>query len=235
MKITTILFDLDGTLLPMDQNIFTETYFGLLAKKMMPYGYEPKELVSAVWNGTSCMIKNDGSVTNEQAFWKRFVEIYGDKVKEHYHLFEDFYENDFDNVKDSCGENPKAKELVLKLKERGFRIALATNPIFPAVATQKRIGWVGLKPEDFEFYTTYENENYCKPNIKYYEDILNRLGVSPDECLMIGNDATEDMVASELGINVFLLTDCIINENNVDISKYPNGNFDDLEKYIENL
>lgn len=30
---TTILFDLDGTLLPMDMEAFTKAYFGLLAKK----------------------------------------------------------------------------------------------------------------------------------------------------------------------------------------------------------
>jgi len=31
----------------------------------------------------------------------------------------------------------------------GFRVALATNPIFPAIATEKRIRWAGLTPEDF--------------------------------------------------------------------------------------
>lgn len=40
MYITTILFDLDGTLLPMDQEKFTRRYFELLAEKMSAYGYE---------------------------------------------------------------------------------------------------------------------------------------------------------------------------------------------------
>ena len=43
-----VLFDLDGTLLPMDQDAFVEGYFGLLARKMIPYGYEPEKLVKAI-------------------------------------------------------------------------------------------------------------------------------------------------------------------------------------------
>ena len=59
MKITTVLFDLDGTLLPMDQDLFTKGYFKLLAAKLAPYGYEPKQLIDAVWAGTAAMLKND--------------------------------------------------------------------------------------------------------------------------------------------------------------------------------
>lgn len=67
--IKVILFDLDGTLLPMDQEIFVKTYFGLIAQKLAPYGYQPKELIEAVWAGTKAMVKNDGRKTNEEVFW----------------------------------------------------------------------------------------------------------------------------------------------------------------------
>ena len=73
MKIKTVLFDLDGTLLPMDQDAFTKGYFRLLAAKVAHRGYEPKALVDGVWAGTAAMVKNDGSCTNEEAFWKRFA------------------------------------------------------------------------------------------------------------------------------------------------------------------
>ena len=71
--ITTLMFDLDGTLLPMDLEDFTNTYFSLLAKKAAPYGYEPKALVAAVWKGTKAMIMNDGSRPNDQRFWEVFA------------------------------------------------------------------------------------------------------------------------------------------------------------------
>ena len=80
MKLTTILFDLDGTLLPMDNDAFTKGYFKLLAAKLAPHGYEPKQLVDAIWAGTAAMVKNDGTQSNEEAFWKKFAGIYGEKV-----------------------------------------------------------------------------------------------------------------------------------------------------------
>lgn len=234
-KITTILFDLDGTLLPMDNAAFTKGYFKLLAARLAPLGYEPEKLVDAIWSGTAAMVKNDGSQNNEAAFWKRFSEIYGEKVLGDLPVFENFYATDFQQAKAICGFNPKAAETVRTAKNLGFRVALATNPIFPAIATESRIRWAGLQPEDFELYTTYENIGYCKPNPAYYQELLDQLNESPERCLMVGNDVAEDMIAEKLGMQVFLLTDCIINKEDADISLYPRGGFDDLLEHIRTL
>lgn len=235
MSITTVLFDLDGTLLPMDQDVFVKDYFGRIAAKLAPQGYDPKKLVDTIWRGTGAMVKNDGSKTNEEAFWKLAVSVYGDKIVLDKHFFDEFYETEFDKIKAVCGFHPAASEIVHSLKEKEYRVALATNPIFPARATQWRIQWAGLKPEDFELYTTYENSRYCKPNLDYYRDILKQLNVSPEECLMVGNDVGEDMIAEQLGMKVFLLTDCMINKAGADISVYPHGGFDALLRYLEAL
>lgn len=232
MSITTVLFDLDGTLLPMDQDAFTKGYFKLLAKKLLPYDYEPQQLISSIWSGTEAMVRNDGSVTNEEAFWARFGEIYGEKAEKDKPVFEEFYAKDFQLAKEFCSFNPDAAKTVSELKGCGLRVALATNPIFPSYATESRISWAGLEPSDFELYTTYENSRFSKPNLNYYSEILNVLGVKPQECIMVGNDVGEDMVAAKLGMNVFLLTDCLINKLDEDISIYPNGSFAELKKYI---
>jgi HAD superfamily hydrolase (TIGR01549 family) len=181
------------------------------------------------------MVKNTGTRPNEHLFWIKFIEIFGEKAKEDYSLFEEYYEKDFDQVQAACGYTSAASETITRLKEMGYRIALATNPIFPAIATQKRIRWAGLSHEDFELYTTYENSSFCKPNPHYYLSITEKLGVSPKECLMVGNDVTEDMIAQTLGMKVFLLTDCIINKENRDISAYPRGSFPELMTYIQSL
>ena len=227
-NLKAVLFDLDGTLLPMDNAEFTKGYFKLLAARLAPRGYEPKQLVDAVWAGTASMVKNDGSRSNEAAFWARFTEIYGERALQDLPVFEDFYATDFQKAKALCGCNPKAAETVRAAKEMGLRTALATNPIFPAIATESRIRWAGLSPADFELYTTYENIGFCKPNPAYYQEILKRMDLSPEECLMVGNDVTEDMIAARLGMQVFLLTDCLINKDEKDISVYPNGGFDQL-------
>ena len=235
MKITTVLFDLDGTLLPMDQDRFIKIYFGGLAKKMMPHGYDGEKLISAIWSGTKAMIQNTGEKMNEVVFWEVFTKILGSEISNNQKYFDEFYANDFPKVKESCGFNPMAAEAVKAIKSRGFKVALATNPFFPSTATEQRIAWAGLSPSDFEIYTTYENSHYCKPNPDYYREVMGKLGVVAEECLMVGNDVEEDMMARELGMKVFLITDCIINKQGKEIDQYPHGSFEELIEYVDSL
>lgn len=231
--IKVILFDLDGTLLPMDQDEFVKCYMGRLAEKMAAHGYEPKRLVKTIWAGTEAMVRNNGLNTNEEVFWRVFRQIYGQGAMEDLPLFEDFYAVDFAGVRVSCGYTPLAAEVIGTLKEKGYRLALATNPLFPATATRQRIRWAGLRPEDFELVTTYENSRHCKPNPDYYRDIMAELKVRPEECLMVGNDVGEDMVAGRLGAKVYLLTDCLINRKEENPAKYPHGSMAELLEYIK--
>ena len=235
MMIKLVLFDLDGTLLPMDQDKFLRAYFGGLAKKLAPHGYDPEKLIGAIWAGTAAMVKNDGTQTNEAVFWEKFCAYFGPEARSDEPVFTDFYEKEFQQVRAVCGYDPAAAETVRLLKARGLRVALATNPLFPAIATHSRIRWAGLQPEDFELVTTYENSCFCKPNLRYYEEICRRLGVSPGECLMVGNDVSEDMVTREIGMRVYLLTECLINKSGTDISAYPNGDLPGLISCIEAL
>ena len=230
-----VLFDLDGTLLPMDQDEFVKEYFGLLCRKMASLGYEPKPLVKAVWGGTDAMVVNDGSCRNEEAFWRFFLGIYGEQARAHIPVFEEFYAREFQQARARCGLNPRAKETVELVKALGLRAILATNPLFPAIATRSRVRWAGLEPEDFEFITTYENSSTCKPNPDYYREILQKRGLEPEDCLMVGNDVGEDMIAQSLGMRVFLLTDCLINKKGEDLDRWPHGGFAQLESFLRKL
>lgn len=227
-QITTVLFDLDGTLLPMELEAFTKTYFGLLAKKAAPYGYEPEPLVAAVWKGTKAMVKNDGSKPNDQAFWDTFAQVLGEDVKKLRPEFDGFYAKEFHGAKAACGENPLAKRAVEGLKAKGYDVILATNPIFPLVGVRTRLSWVGLTPEDFSHVTAYETYTTCKPNPAYYEEILRNTGKRPEECLMVGNDAQEDTAALKAGIPVYLVTDCLLNPAGLDLSSIPQGSFSEF-------
>lgn len=232
----TFIFDLDGTLLPMpDLELFIKVYFDSLSKKFVSYGIEPNSLKKAVRDGLFAMIKNDGSMTNEERFWQILCGIMGENAKSLEPIFYDFYKNEFSEARITTGTNPKAAMCIKLLKEKGYRVVLATNPVFPKIATYTRISWAGLDTNDFELITTYENSSYCKPNLKYYEEILSGLGRKARECIMVGNDVKEDMCASELGMDTFLLTECLINSENSDIGIYKHGNFDELLKMIRQL
>ena len=232
MSIKAVLFDLDGTLLPMDLEKFMKLYLSAISSRMAELGYNPKATVDAVLRGSYAMIKNDGGQLNSDVFWGVFCEIFGkdailDKPK-----VDAFYLDGFDVTRAACSYNPEVPRLISFLKERGLRLILATNPLFPPIATEKRMEWAGLDKADFELYTTYENSHFCKPNLDYYREILNSTALSAEECLMIGNDTSDDMVAKALGMKVFLLIDCLINAKGEDISQYPHGSFTELYAYL---
>ena len=235
MPIKTIFFDLDGTLLPMDQEAFVKAYTQRLAAYMVPHGYDPEKLVKYLWLGTGAMVKNDGSRTNEEVFWEVFSAGVGKDARADEPIFTQFYDTDFHMAKAACGFAPEAAGIVRGLRERGFRVVLATNPLFPHMATENRIRWAGLEPENFDYYTTYENSTCCKPSLAYYQEILDKLGCKAGECAMVGNDVDEDMVAEKLGFQTFLLTPCLLNRSGQDIEKWPHGGFEELSAWLETL
>ena len=149
-----VLFDLDGTLLPMDQDIFTQAYMKELTSKMLPYGFEPKALVNAVWNGMKAMLSNHGNQTNEQAFWESFQNDLGKEVLEFKEIFDEFYRNEFNNIKKVCTFTPDAKETVELVISSGAKPVVATLPAFPREAIEARLRWAGLDKDSFLFYTS---------------------------------------------------------------------------------
>ena len=210
--IKAILFDLDGTLLPLDQNEFIREYFKGLVTALIPLGKDPKTLEAAVWQGTYAMIKNDGSKTNEKAFFDYFTSICPNVDMERFCvLAENYYATEYTKLSPLTRPTPLAREAVRLASQNGRRVVLATNPLFPAEAQNVRISFAGLEPENFEFVTTYTSDSYAKPNPKYYLSICERLGVRPEECLMIGNDEREDMLAaSSVGMSCYLIDDCAL-------------------------
>ena len=235
MKITTVLFDLDATLLPLDQDLFVATYFKYLAHKMAQRGFESDKFIKSILAGTQAMAANNGECTNEEAFWKSFVAANGEITEEDKTAFDEFYKVEFQQVQKVCGKNPEAANCVSELRKMGYKVGIATNPMFPSVATHSRVRWAGLDINDLACCTTFEDYHHCKPNPAYYLEVAEKIGVSPEECLMVGNDMDEDMVASAVGMKVFLLKDCLLNRHGKDISLYPQGSFAELMEYIKTL
>ena len=230
-----ILFDLDGTLLPMDQEEFTSGYFKLLAAKMAPHGYEPKSLVDALWQGVGAMVKNDGAKTNTDRFWAVFNAALGKDCRADEPIFDSFYRDEFRQAVRFTQPTPVSARLVRAAREQAERVILATNPLFPRCGQNTRLSFLDLADTDFDWVTDYENSRFCKPNPDYYREILDRFGLDPARCLMIGNDMEEDMVpASGLGMEVFLVTDCLINPKERPLTM-PHGTLADALAFVEGL
>ncbi len=240
MKKQAIFFDLDGTLLPMDNDVFIKGYLGLLSRAVAHLGYKPETMIPTMWKGVAAMVKNDGSRLNFDIFWDYFSAAFGKEVYGHIPTFDAFYsdENGFHKAKAFTAPTPLAKKAVELAHTKAEKVVLATNPFFPRVAVESRLSWAGLSPDDFDLVTTYENSRSCKPNPAYYREICEKLGLDPAKCLMIGNNAEEDVkAAATIGMSTYLLTDCLIDEHDLLAQGLdcPKGSFHELIDYLTTL
>lgn len=230
-----ILFDLDGTLLPLDEKLFVDIYFTELSKVFSEYNIESNKLVEAIWTATHEIIKNDGKRTNEEAFWEKFKSIINIDLSNVKEVLEKFYANEFFTKLKKCStENNLAKVAVNLAKKNGRKVVLATNPVFPIDALV-RLKWTGLDVDDFDYVSHYGNSSFSKPNPKYYLDLCEKLDVEPKDCLMIGNDERQDIfAASSAGMNCYLVTDYLYTypECKVNCEK---GSFKDLIEKLKTL
>ncbi|MBL0386185.1 HAD family hydrolase [Tumebacillus sp. ITR2] len=207
--VKTILFDLDGTLLPMDNDHFTRGYFKKLVPKVA-HLLPPETFLAQLMKSTEFMVRNnDPELTNEQAFKKDFLEAVGSVNEDFWPVVEGFYAGEFGELVELSQPTPLAREIVEAAVAKGYRVVLATNPLFPRAATEHRMRWANVQDLPFELVTTYENSHFCKPNPNYYKEIVQKIGTSPEDCMMVGNDAFEDLIAGTLGMQTYLVTDCL--------------------------
>ena len=236
MSVKAVFFDLDGTLLPMDLEVYTKAYFKLIAAELAPLGIDTAGVMAMLNDGIEAMAHNDGSRKNFDAFWQRCAAHYDAATLGRIEArMNAFYLGSFRRTAEVCTFDPRARIAVETAAKKGFLTVLATNPVFPSVATEIRMGFVGLTPRDFCYVTTYENSRFCKPNPGYYRDIAEKLGLSPAECAMVGNDTREDLAAADIGMAVFLMTDHIVDRKDRDYTAVPQGGFNELIAWIKSL
>ncbi|GGE26156.1 hydrolase [Marinithermofilum abyssi] len=225
--IKVCLFDLDGTLLPMDTEAFVEKYMGTLA----PYVADvipPKELVSLIWDATKKMIADtDPTKTNAEVFEERFLAQSRLEREEIWPLFDRFYVEEFPKLKTYAQPTPISRQVVKAAREKGYKVVVATNPVFPREAILERMRWAQVD-DLVHWATVYEETHFCKPQPGYYREIAERLGVRPEECVMIGNDMQEDMVASTVGMKTFFLTECRIDRGQPKYQPDQEGTMEEL-------
>lgn len=230
----TVLFDLDGTLLPMDLDDFTKIYFQEMSTSFTDL-IKPKELIGSIWASTEAMVKNIEYRTNEEVFMEDFSKRIDGELQTYLKRFDEFYDSGFLNTRKAVKEVASMIESVKLLKEKGYNLVVATNPLFPEKAIFHRIRWAGFEPSDFHYITSYEKNHYCKPQIEFYKEVLKEIEKTPEECLMVGNDVQEDMIAGQLGIKTFLIKDHIINRAEAEIYADYSGTYENFKDFVEDL
>ena len=231
----TFFFDLDGTLLPLDMQEFINLYYVGINKSGVCSAICKNKGNEIFQKAVYSMIDNDGTRTNKAAFFEELERLSGIGEKELLPFMDEFYDGEFKSIKSCSGVEPRAAKVISLLKQKGYRLVLATNPLFPKQATDQRIEWGGLEKDDFEYITYYDNSCFCKPSPGYYNEILTNLSLNANQCYIVGNDVRDDMSAVALGFEGFLVTDHLIG----DIGKVPDtckkGDYSDLLEFAGSL
>jgi FMN phosphatase YigB (HAD superfamily) len=232
-----LLFDLDGTLLPMDREEFVRAYLPGISAVAAKLG-DPRTIANCILQGSFAMLRStDPERTLEQVFWDSFEQTSGISRAASEPVFDRFYRSAaFDELREITPAEPLVLDILAAAHATGMRVILATSPLFPRVATEKRVWWAGLKSEDFELITTYESFHAAKPHREYYEELLGLLGLSGPDCIMVGNDAREDLPApNALGMETFLLLNHAIIPEGYEYRCDHQGDYGALLEFIRTL
>jgi len=228
----TLLLDLDDTLLNTNLDAFIPGYFQALSKDLAPR-VAPEKMLRALISGTRKMSENDDfSRTLEEVFSAEFYPQINIPHSELQSTLENFYDHIFPTLAGLTSQKPEATVFVDWAFARGFRIVIATDPLFPRKATYHRLRWAGFEPEQFELVSSFEHFHFTKSHPAYYAEMLGRMGWVDGPVLMVGNDMERDILPAEkLGLKTFHIVDESAVRSGPDAG--VRGNLVDLRLWLE--
>jgi FMN phosphatase YigB (HAD superfamily) len=205
----TLLIDLDNTLLFNDMETFLPAYLQALSTHLAPYA-EPGVMVNTLIGATRRMVENRRpDCTLLEVFNEAFYPLLGLRERELSETVGAFYKDVFPTLKTVTRPNPEAVQLVEQALERGFQIAVATNPLFPRAAILHRLEWAGLSPEKYPFrlISSFEQFHFSKPHPAFLAECLGILGWPDGAVVVVGDDPQKDIRAARLlGLPAYWIT-----------------------------
>lgn len=226
--LAAVLYDLDGTLLDIDLDVFFSDYFRALGPAVARASageLDAQSGMRAVLAATEAMCASTDRSTNREVFERTFFALTGVDLAApdpSAHIAR-FYEEEFPVLGAAHRPKPGGAAAVHAARKRGLKVALATNPLFPRAAIVERLRWAGLSEDIFDVITSYECMHACKPAEGYFLHTAELLGVDAADCLMVGDDDALDMPAASVGMRTYYVGD-----------RAPrDGGLDDLARALE--
>lgn len=206
--IRAVLFDLDDTLLSLNLTAFICRYVAGMAGLLARAARTTPVALGLPFVRSYLAVQDAGrtdSLTNERVFNDAFLAGSGIPLADPVIAdLVDYYEREI--VPGLSGGVVRARPVeggrsaIEAVHDLGLTCALATNPTFSLACDRARMGWAGVREEDFALVSTWSNSTRCKPEARYYQEFAQALGVRLEECLMVGNDASRDFPRPDCGL-----------------------------------
>lgn len=226
----TVLFDLDDTLLHTNTHVFLPEYFKALGKAFSHLA-PPEKLTQQIHHAVGLMVANqDPGRLLSEIFAENFYAPLGTNQTDCQGIIDTFYRDEYPKLQSLTQAKPETPGLIDWCQSQDMRVAIATNPLFPQAATRQRVEWAGLNPEDFVFYSTFDDFHFTKPNPTYYAESLGRLGWPEMPAVMIGDNLTHDLLPMEkMGYKTYWI------DPEVDKTDRPHGSLAAIKPLLEDL
>jgi len=206
---TTLLLDLDDTLVKNNIDLFLPRYLQAYSNEVADL-IDPEVFIRSLLAGTRAMAENRlPDCTLKEVFDSVFYPLTGIDPIAFQAEADRFHDQVFPKLRELTEPIPQAVEMVREARNRGFRLAVTTNPLFPRRAILQRLEWAGLPVDEFPFelITSFETFHYAKPDPAYLGEALGRLGWPAGPVIGIGDDFERDIIpARNLGLASFWVT-----------------------------
>jgi FMN phosphatase YigB (HAD superfamily) len=230
-----VLFDLDGTLLDVEMAEFIPAYVQGLASHFTDLA-EPDRFADTVLAATFALIRDDSvRASNEALFLEAMHRRLGIEAVEFVRRLDAFVEDGLGELAPMVRASPAARDILQLCFDRGLRVVIATNPVFPRPVIDARLQWGDLHDFDYSLVTSYENTRLCKPHPGYFHDILAQFNLDPEQCLMVGNDTEHDLAAGQVGIPTFLVETWMIDRLDGVFQSDMRGDHDGLLEFLQKV
>lgn len=206
--IRAVLFDLDDTLLDINLTYFVARYgkglsdvLSRIARVPSIFLY-PKILRAymAVDNQNRLDTMTNEELLNTRIFESTGVPIDDPVIADAISTFEHEIVPSYRDTIVAAHPRPGMRAAVTRVHELGLICALASNPLFSMEVDRTRMTWANVNECDFAAISHISNSRRTKPSADYYLDFLGGLGLKPEECLMVGNDARRDFPWPRIGL-----------------------------------
>ncbi len=227
-----LLLDLDGTLVGLGYDFFRGTYVTAVASHFPDF--ELDRFRDALWGAFGEIMERprENGENNEAGFLRAFTRATGMGEGEARGRFAAFYRETFPSLASHAREVPRAAELVAAARASGYRLVLATNPIFPRAANVERLSWAGIDPASFDLIPGIEEFSTCKPQPGFFRRCAEAAGVPLERCLMVGNDEEQDLPAERVGMKTFLVRPYRISRGRAPGKPWREGDIEALGKLL---
>lgn len=201
---THILLDMDGTLIGQPGALFHNLFILGVLFRMRRFG-SVKELIRAAWKTKQILLSPHSYETNEDAFFETLAKELHSNRKRVERFISKFFDSDYPFICLFLHQEPYARKLIDLLHQSNRHITLATNAVFGRREIELRLKASDLFLHDFDLVTSWDVMKVTKPHADFFSETLKKIGASPENTVMIGNDPYYDLPAHKLGIQTLLV------------------------------